>query len=69
MKLEIDSSDLDRIADAMAAALRYHRHRDAMNAELHLASETRYSPLTSELEGAQERIARIRAQGQEPTVQ
>ncbi len=56
----IHSSDIEKILDAVAQAYRFHTFRDEMNAALHLASSTRYSPLTSELDSARERLMGIR---------
>lgn len=56
----IHSSDIDKILDAVAQACQFHTYRDEMNAALHLASSTRYSPLTSELENARLRLLDIR---------
>ena len=58
-ELRIWDSDWHKIIDAMRRAYRYHKKRDEMNAELHAAPHVRYSPLTSELEGAIERADTI----------
>jgi len=58
-KQEIDTSDLLKIRDALSAALQHHKRRDEANAELHL-STVRYSPLTSVLEAAVERVDQLR---------
>lgn len=49
-------SDLQKIFDAVEAAYRHHSQRDASNAALHLAKDTRLSPLTSELAAALDRL-------------
>lgn len=46
---QVNKSDLDKIFDTLRNAEEFHQLRDRMNAQLHLARETRYSPLTSEL--------------------
>lgn len=55
----VDSSDLLKLRDAIESAEEFHRLRDRMNAQLHLAREARYSPLTNELTAAKERISAI----------
>lgn len=57
--IEVDSSDLFKIHDALAHAVRHHEARDEMNAALHLATNTRASPLTSEIAAAEERLRQI----------
>ena len=54
--MEVHRSDLEKIRDVLAAATRHHVSRDESNAALHLAAQARYSPLTSELEAAYERV-------------
>lgn len=49
-------SDLQKIFDVVEVAYRHHAQRDASNAALHLAKETRLSPLTSELSAALDRL-------------
>ena len=56
MKVIVDDSDLAKIQDVLVRVSAYHRLRDQMNAHLHLATEVRYSPLTSELQAAMERM-------------
>lgn len=55
----IDRSDLDKLLDVLEAAHRHHRARDESNGVLHLAKETRYSPLTSELDAALDRLKKL----------
>lgn len=57
--LEVDSSDLLKIFDALARANKYLVYRDEMNAAIHLADTTRYSPITSVVESAKERLGHI----------
>lgn len=57
--MEVDKSDLLKIRDALQAATEHHIARDRANAKLHLAHEVRYSPLTSTLMAANERLAVI----------
>ncbi|KKN32590.1 hypothetical protein LCGC14_0812130 [marine sediment metagenome] len=49
-------SDIEKVRDTLAAALAFHAHRDEMNAQVHLAAKCRFSPLTSELTAALERM-------------
>lgn len=55
MKIEIDSSDLQKIYDALFKADSYFQFRDHMNAVLHI-SATRSTPLTSLIEAEKERL-------------
>lgn len=55
----IDKSDLLKILDALKANENFHRHRDLMNASIHLANETRFSPITSETIAARERLEKL----------
>jgi hypothetical protein len=52
-------SDLEKIFDVLEAAYRHHSTRDASNAALHLARDTRLSPLTSELGAALDRCKKM----------
>lgn len=56
MVIEVHRSDLDKIMDALGAARRHHESRDEMNAALHLSHQPRWSPLTSELASAYDRV-------------
>ena len=56
---QVDDSDLWKIHDVLLRAVEHHQHRDAANAALHLAKETRLSPLTSELSAALDRVKAI----------
>lgn len=56
---QVDDSDLWKIHDALHAAFEHHKYRDVSNGYLHLAKETRYSPLTSELGAALDRVKLI----------
>lgn len=58
-KVEVDTSDLYKLHDALGHAAAFHEHRDRMNATLHLANEPRFSPLTSEVMAARERVEAI----------
>lgn len=58
-KAQVDVSDLQKLHDALGKAVEFHTHRDRMNAALHLASETRFSPLTSSLIAEYERLSMI----------
>lgn len=55
----VHRSDLGKIFDVLEAAYRHHSARDASNAALHLARETRLSPLTSEMASALDRLKAI----------
>lgn len=52
----VDKSDLGKVFDVVERAYEHHRHRDISNGALHLAKETRLSPLTSELGAAVDRL-------------
>jgi len=64
--IPVHRSDLEKIRDVLAAATRHHVNRDESNAALHLAARARYSPLTSELEAAHERVEALLAPTSEP---
>jgi hypothetical protein len=57
--VEIDKSDLLKVLDTLKNNEEFHRKRDEMNGAIHLARETRYSPLTTETIAARERLERI----------
>ena len=62
--MTIDDSDALKLLDALAANEQFHRFRDNMNGAVHLAKETRLSPLTSETIAARERLSTLmREQG------
>jgi hypothetical protein len=54
----VEIRDLTKMSDVLKVAVAHHRARDEMNAALHLAGQTRYSPLTSELETVLELVVR-----------
>lgn len=56
--MQLHSSDLEKIADALLAAYKYHKARDEMNAAQHLGVP-RYSPLTSVLEAEYNRAVQL----------
>lgn len=56
MIFHVDESELLKIHDALYAATKHHIARDESNGYLHLASQTRLSPLTSELSAALDRV-------------
>lgn len=58
MNIEIDSSDLQKIYDALFKANSYFQFRDHMNAVLHI-SATRSTPLASLVEAEKERLGVI----------
>jgi len=57
--MEVDSTDLVKIKDVLQRASTFFRRRDEMNAEVHLAREVRYSPLTNEVSAALDRLTDI----------
>lgn len=57
--IKVQASDLEKVLDVLRAAEKHHRSRDEMNAALHLAPAARYSPLTSEIEAAADRIGAL----------
>jgi len=63
--MEIDKSDLLKILDTLKLNENFHRHRDLMNAEIHLAKETRFSPITSETIASRERLEKLLSDGSE----
>ncbi len=52
-------SDLMKIYDALLANVIFNKRRDEMNAQIHLAKDVRYSPITSETIAAKERLDEI----------
>jgi hypothetical protein len=54
-EISVQRSDLEKVLDAVDAAVRHHAMRDESNAALHL-SGVRLSPLTSALSGARDRL-------------
>ena len=59
MNINVDDSDLHKILDVLRDNELFHKHRDIMNGQIHLAKETRYSPITSETMSAKERLELI----------
>lgn len=57
--MEVDSTDVTKIVDVLQRASTFFRRRDEMNAEVHMAREVRYSPLTSEVDATLDRVKRI----------
>lgn len=57
--MNIHRSDVEKVLDAIAHAAQHHVYRDRMNGCLHLAKEVRFSPLTSELIAARERLEKL----------
>lgn len=49
-------SDLEKVLDTLERNRNFLKRRDEMNAELHLAREVRYSPLTTETMGQCDRV-------------
>lgn len=56
---QLHVSDLEKLRDALEAAYKHNKARDEMNAAQHLASNVRYSPLTSVLEAELERSTKL----------
>lgn len=59
MKVQVDSSDLLKIHDALGQAGLFFRRRDEMNAAIHSATQIRYSPITSTVEAAYDRLVNV----------
>ena len=57
--MNIHRSDVEKVLDVVMHAAEYHVYRDRMNGSLHLAKEVRFSPLTSELIAARERLEKL----------
>lgn len=57
--MDVQRSDLEKVLDVVAKARLHHALRDRSNAALHLAETVRYSPLTSELSAAEDRLRGI----------
>jgi hypothetical protein len=60
--MNIHRSDAEKVLDALAHATEHHVYCDRMNGSLHLAKEVRFSPLTSELIAARERLEKLLAE-------
>jgi len=58
-KINIEQSDAQKILDALKENTEFHRRRDEMNAQVHLAKEVRQSPITSTTVSAYERLTEI----------
>jgi hypothetical protein len=52
----VQRGDIQRVLAVVTKAVEFHVRRDEMNAALHLARETRLSPLTSGLQAARDRL-------------
>lgn len=52
----VDLSDLLKIQDALQQANEFFTKRDEMNAAVHMAGNVRYSPITSTVEAALDRV-------------
>lgn len=57
--IEVDTSDLEKILDALVSARDFLVSRDTTNSIIHLAPIVRYSPLTSKCDAEVERLAKI----------
>jgi hypothetical protein len=60
--MNVHRSDIEKVLDALIHAAEHHVYRDRMNGSLHLAKEVRFSPLTSELIAARERLEKLLAE-------
>jgi hemerythrin-like domain-containing protein len=60
--MNIHRSDMEKVLDTVTHAAEHHVYRDRMNGSLHLAREVRFSPLTSELIAARERLEKLLAE-------
>ena len=67
--MEVDKSDLQKVAEVLGKTVEYFQHMNQMNAALHLSPKTIPSPLTSELELAKLRLERIIKAGEQATPQ
>jgi len=56
---ENEIRELQKVKDAVDCAVRFLVKRDEMNAEMHLSTTPRYSPLTVRLEAAQMTLGAI----------
>jgi hypothetical protein len=59
--ITVDTSDLEKVLDALTAARDMQVSRDTMNAAVHLSETVRFSPLTSRLDAEVERLRSILA--------
>jgi hypothetical protein len=57
--MTVSQSDLEKILDALTEARIFLERRDRMNGQVHLAKEIRYSPLTSVVQAAEDRLGII----------
>ncbi len=55
----VDLSDLQKIHDTLANVETHMARRDESNAALHLATNVRYAPLTSEVSAQRERVGNL----------
>lgn len=53
---QVDLSDLLKVRDALELATEYFEHRDRMNNAIHKGKEVRFSPITSEVSAANDRV-------------
>lgn len=57
-------ADLEKLLDTLNHAADFFEHRDRMNAKVHLATEVRFSPLTSEVLAARDRVVNLVLEGE-----
>jgi hypothetical protein len=55
-EMMVSRSDLEKVLDTLERNRNFHKRRDEMNSELHLAKEVRYSPLTVETMAQLDRV-------------
>lgn len=63
VSIAVDRSDLEKVRDVLKDAARFHEFRDRMNAAVHLATEVRWAPLTSQLMAERDRAERMLEEG------
>jgi hypothetical protein len=61
----VDTSDLEKVQDALIAAANFFVKRDEMNGSVHLAAQVRYSPLTSTVLAERDRVIALLLAGPE----
>lgn len=62
-ELAVKVSDLQKVLDALVSTHKFLKLRDEMNAEVHLAREVRYSPLTTTVAAQCDRVRMILSDG------
>jgi hypothetical protein len=57
--MNVERSDMEKICDALGAAEQFFTLRDRSNASIHLAKSVRFSPITTTVQAARERLEDI----------